>query len=180
MKKLGQITLRDDAKERFFSYGYNKEKSALLYCSMKSPLPNIFSSSAFKKHVSFLMDQNEVKAKQSELFFFLPATLDRKEDILQWKDNVHLHPIDLLFDDLKAEMSATTFDRSLLESNHARESLKPGLYKVIKKIAHLSNQSLVGNSDVFISNGLKVDNAREFVWIDNSFKKGASKFQLNY
>ena len=153
MKKLGQITLRDDAKERFFSYGYNKEKSALLYCSMKSPLPNIFSSSAFKKHVSFLMDQNEVKAKQSELFFFLPATLDRKEDILQWKDNVHLHPIDLLFDDLKAEMSATTFDRSLRESNHARESLKPGLYKVIKKIAHLSNQSLVGNSDVFISNG---------------------------
>ena len=128
----------------------------------------------------FLMDQNEVKAKKSELFFFLPATLDRKEDILQWKDNVHLHPIDLLFDDLKAEMSVTTFDRSLLESNHARESLKPGLYKVIKKIADLSNQNLVRNSDVFISNGLKVYDAREFVWIDDSFKKGASKFQLNY
>ena len=179
-KKLGQITLRGDAKERFFSYGYNKEKSALLYCSMKSPLPNIFSSTAFKKHVPVFMDQNEVKVKQSELFFFLPATLDRKEDILQWKDNVHLHPINLTFDDLKAERSVTTFDPSLLENNHARESLKPGLYKVMKKIADLSNQNLVYNLDAFISNGGKVDSEREFVWIDDSFKKGASKFQLNY
>ena len=78
-KKLGQITLRGDAKERFFSYGYNKEKSALLYCSMKSPLPNIFSSTAFKKQMPFLMDQNEVKAKQSELIFFcLPLWTERK------------------------------------------------------------------------------------------------------
>ena len=42
-----------------FSYGY-KEKSALLYCSMKSPLPNTFSSTAFKTHTQFLLDQNEV------------------------------------------------------------------------------------------------------------------------
>ena len=168
-KKLGQIISRSDAKERFFSYGHNKEKSVLLHCSMKSPLPNIFSSTAFKKQVPFLMDQNEVKAKQSELFFFLPATLDRKEDILQWKDNVHLHPIDLTFEDLKAERpvttfdarSVTTFDPSLLENNHARKSLKPDLYKVMEKIADLSNQNLVRNSDAFISNGGKVDSKRE-------------------
>ena len=140
-----------------------------MHCSMKSPLPNIFSSTAFKKQVPFLMDQNEVKAKQSELFFFLPATLDRKEDILQWKDNVHLHPIDLTFEDLKAERpvttfdarSVTTFDPSLLENNHARKSLKPDLYKVMEKIADLSNQNLVRNSDAFISNGGKVDSKRE-------------------
>ena len=62
------------------------------------------------------MDQNELRVKQSELFFFLPATLDRKEDVLQWKDNVHLHPIDLSIDDLKNEMSVTSLDPSLLES----------------------------------------------------------------
>ena len=49
-KKLGLITLRGNTKERFYSYGYSKEKSSLLFCSMKSPLPNIFSSTAFKKH----------------------------------------------------------------------------------------------------------------------------------
>ena len=78
-KKLGLITLRGNAKEQFFSYGYSKEKSALLYCSMKSPVPNIFSSTAFKKHTSFLLDQNELKAKYFELLLFLPTTLDIKE-----------------------------------------------------------------------------------------------------
>ena len=52
-KKLGLITLRGDAKERFFSYGFSKEKSSLLYCSMKTPLPNLFSCTAFKKYVPF-------------------------------------------------------------------------------------------------------------------------------
>ena len=56
IKKLGLLALRGDPKERFFSYGYKKEKRALLYCSMKSPLPNIFSCTAFKKHVPFFMD----------------------------------------------------------------------------------------------------------------------------
>ena len=107
-KKLSLITLRSNALERFYSYGYSKEKSALLYCSMKAPLPNTFSSTCFKKHKKFLLDQNEFGIKQSELFFFLPATLDRKEDFLQWKDNVHLHPIDLSIDDLQSEMSLTT------------------------------------------------------------------------
>ena len=33
-KKLAHITLRGDANERFFSYGYSKEKSTLLYCAI--------------------------------------------------------------------------------------------------------------------------------------------------
>ena len=49
-KKLGLITLRGDAQERFFSYEYSKEKSTLLYCSMKAPLPNNFTSTCFQKH----------------------------------------------------------------------------------------------------------------------------------
>ena len=138
-KKLGLITLRGDAQERFYSYGYSKEKSALLYCSMKAPLPNTFSLTCFKKHKQFLLDQSELGIKQSELFFFLPATLDRKQDFLQWKDNVHLHPIDLSIDDLKNEMSVTSLDPSLLESKQFRASLVPGFYKVMKKVAELSN-----------------------------------------
>ena len=175
-KKLGLITLRGNTKERFYSYGYSKEKSALLFCSMKSPLPNIFSSTAFKKHTQFLLDQNELKAKQFELFFFLPATLDRKEDFLQQKDNVHLHPIDLSIDDLKAEMSVTTLDPSMLDNKFERDSLVPRFYKVMKKIADLSNQNLVRNSDAYISNGGKVDSEKEFVWTDVLLRKEHQNF----
>ena len=64
-KKLGYITLRGDLNERFFSYGYQKEKSSLFYSSMKSELPNVFCCTSFKKHLSFLFDQNENGEKSS-------------------------------------------------------------------------------------------------------------------
>ena len=152
-KKLGLITLRGDAEESFFSYGYSKEKSALLYCSMKAPSPNTFSSTCFQKHKQLPLDQNQLRVKQSDIFFFLPATLDRKENFLQQKDNVNLHPIDLSIDSIKSEVSVTSFDHSLLENKQLRSTLVPGFYKVMKKMAELSNQSLVHNSDSFISKG---------------------------
>ena len=172
-KMLGMITLRGHAQERFFSYGYSKEKS------MKVPLPNTFCSTCFQKHKQLLLDQSKLGVNYSELFFFLPATLDRKEDFLQWKDNVHLHPIDLSIDDLKNEMSVASLDPSLLESKQLRASLVPGFYKVMKKVAELSNQNLVRNSDAFMCKGGKVDSEKEFVWIDDSIKQATAEFQLN-
>ena len=77
-KKLAHITLRRDANERFFSYGYSKEKSTLLYCTMKHPLPNIFHCTAFKKHL-FLLDEHQKKAQYSKMFLYLPSTLHRKK-----------------------------------------------------------------------------------------------------
>ena len=61
-KMLVHITLRGDEGERFYSYGYSKEKSTLLYCTMKHPLPNIFHCTAFKKHHGFILDK--IKKKQ--------------------------------------------------------------------------------------------------------------------
>ena len=81
-KKLAHITLRGDANERFFSYGYSKEKSTLLYCTMKHPIPNSFYCTAFKKNHGFLLDENQKKADFSKIFLYLPSTLDRKEDFL--------------------------------------------------------------------------------------------------
>ena len=147
---------------------------------MKAPLPNAFTSTCSQKHKQLLLDQNELGIKQSELSFFLPATLDRKEEVLQYKDNVHLHPIDLTIDDLKKEMFVTSFDPSLLENKQLRSSIVPGIYKVMKKIAELSNQNIIRNSDSFISKGGKVDADKEFVWTDDSIKQATSKFQLNY
>ena len=67
-KMLVHITLRGDEGERFYSYGYSKETSTLLYCTMKHPLPNIFHCTAFKKHHEFILDEN--KKKQIFLNYF--------------------------------------------------------------------------------------------------------------
>ena len=50
----------------------------------------------------------------------------------------------------------------------------------MKKIAEVSNQNLVRNSDAFISSGVKTDPEKEFSWIDNSYKFCKEKFQLTY
>ena len=111
---------------------------------------------------------------------FLPATLDRKEDFLQRKDNIHLHPINVSLDDLKNEAYLTSINPYILDIKGQRDAVVLGYYKTMKKIAELSNQNLIRNSDAFISNGGKVDTEKEFVWIDDSFKQGSNKFQLSY
>ena len=68
-KKLGLITLRGDAEKWFFLMVIVRKKNALLYCSMKAPLSNTFSSTCFQKRKQYLLDQNEL-GSQSELFFF--------------------------------------------------------------------------------------------------------------
>ena len=87
-----------------------------------------------------------------------------------------MHPIDLSLDDLKNEMCLTALDPSLLEKKERRASLVPGFYKVMKKIAQMSNQNLIRNSDAFMSKERKVDIEKEFVWIDDSIKQTAAKF----
>ena len=76
-KKLAHATLSGDVNERFYSYGYSKEKSTLLYCVNKHPLPNIFHCTVFKQHHGFLLDENQKRAEFSNMFMFLPSTLDR-------------------------------------------------------------------------------------------------------
>ena len=172
-KKLAYITLRGDASERFFSCGYSKEKSTLLYCSMKHPLRNIFYWTAFKKHHGFLLDENQKKADFSKMFLYLPSTLNRKDDFLQWKEHVHLHPIDVSYDDLKTLNNDEDMNPALLDHKKLRKDVIGGYYKMMKKVAEVSNQNLIRNSDAYISNGGKIDLDS---WIDDSYKQGKEKF----
>ena len=84
---LAYIILRGDEDEIFFSYGYDKSKSKLLYSYSKQQIPDAFISTSFKKHFHEIINE-----KRDENF--LPSISDRKESINQWKNNVSLVPID--------------------------------------------------------------------------------------
>ena len=156
-KKLGLITLGGDDRERFFSYGYSKEKSSVFYCYMKQPLPNIFHCTAFKKHHPFLLDENQKKVKFSKMFLYLTSTLDRKDDFLQYKDLVHLHPVDISYDDLTQMHNNKDINTAFLDDKNLRGQITGTYYKVMKKVSEISNQNVVRNSDAYISNGGKMD-----------------------
>ena len=171
-KKLAHVTLNGDVNERFYSYGYSKEKSTLLYCVNKHPLPNIFHCTAFKQHHGFLLDENQKRAEFSNMFMFLPSILDRKESILQWQDHVHLHPIDVTFEELKGLNNGEDFNPSLLDHKDLRKNITVLFYKYMKKVAETSNHNIVRNSDAYMANGGKIDPDNEFSWIYNSYKDG--------
>ena len=103
---------------------------------MKQPSPNIFHCTAFKKHHGFLLDENKKKAKFSNMFLYLPSTLDKKEEFLQWKEHVHLHPIDAIYDDLK-EIGGGKMNPALLDHKELRKDVIGGYYEAMKKIAEV-------------------------------------------
>ena len=114
------------------------------------------------------------------MFLYLLSTLDCKEDFLEWKKHVHLHPIDVNLDDLKEITGEKEVNPSLLDNKDLRGEIVSGYYKLMKKIAENSNQNLVRNSDVYISNGGKIDPDNEFLWVDDSYKLTKEKFRLTY
>ena len=114
------------------------------------------------------------------MLLFLPSILDWKEDFLKWKDHLHLHPIGFHFDDLKEITGIKEMNPSLLNNKDLRGEVTGAYYNLMKKIAEISNQNLVWNSDAYISAGGKIDPDNEFSWSDDSYKSSKEKFQLNY
>ena len=69
---------------------------------------------------------------------------------------------------------------ALLENKNVRGTIIGCYYKIMKKIAEVSNQNLIRNSDVFISSGDKIHPEKDFLWVDDSYKLSKEKFQLTY
>ena len=107
---LAFIMIQGDPDEVFYSYGYNDERSKVLYSSFKQPLPNIFQGAAFKKHVPQLIEEKQTQ-DQSKLFFFLSSTTDMKEKINKFFGKAYLYPIDCPYDDF---VNYSTKNRSFL------------------------------------------------------------------
>ena len=111
---------------------------------------------------------------------YLPSTLDRKEDFLKYKDHVYLHPVDISYDDITQMHNNEEANPVLLDDKNSRIKVTGTYYKVMKKVAEVSNQNLVCNSDAYISSGGKIDLDSKFCWIDDSYKQVKEKFQLSY
>ena len=50
----------------------------------------------------------------------------------------------------------------------------------MKRVAKISNNDLVRNSDAYLSNGSQLDPDNEFLCINSSCKERREKFQLSY
>ena len=61
--QLAYIVLRGDKNEIFFSYGYNKNKSQILYSYSKQQIPDAFVSFSFKNHYNEIINEKKKKMR---------------------------------------------------------------------------------------------------------------------
>ena len=87
---------------------------------------------------------------------------------MQWKDHVHLHPVDASYEELKAINNGGDMNPVLLDHKEVtiRKEVTGGYYKMMEKITEISNKNLIRNSDAYISNGGKVDRDNEFSGVE--------------
>ena len=71
-KPLAYIMVKGDDNETFFLYGYDNNKSKIIYSAGKKRLPNVFTGTVFKKYTTEILNKhrNEIFSK---IFFFLFA-----------------------------------------------------------------------------------------------------------
>ena len=177
--QLAYIVLRGDEHEIFFSYGYEKSKSKVLYSYSKQQIPDAFISTSFKKHFNEIINEKKDDENSSSLFYFLPSISDRKESINQWKNNPSLVPIDLTINFIQTFSSQNEkFQPDLLNSsdNKLRDPQVEMLYGVFKHIAQVSNQNLERN--IAYLNLKQNRSSNEMEWSNNRFD--SSKFKLTY
>lgn len=110
VQTLDYLTVRGDDQECFFNYGFSKESSKVVYSTRKMKISNSFSSTIFNRYRIQFEAGALSETEFSNVFFFLPSTTDRVEEINKYMNSVNLAPIDI-------EISAfgETFDPSKLD-----------------------------------------------------------------
>ena len=123
-------------------------------------------------------------ADSSKLFFFLTSTMDCKEKINKFFNNVHLYPIDCAYEDFSDYfLKKKIFYQQHLDSRfpEEREAAKEIVLSYFKHIAEISNSNLIRNANSLIAkNEVKIDPDVEFSWIGEIHPQNQTKFKLGY
>ena len=177
-EQLAYIVLRGDEHEIFFSYGFDKSKSKVLYSYSKQQIPDAFISTSFKKHFNEIVNEKR-NDEISSLFYFLPSISDRKEAINQWKNNPLLTPVDFSIEFIESfGTQGEKFQPHLLNSTDkkVRDPQVAILYGLFKHMAQVSNQNLERN--IAYLNLKQNRSTSEMEW--SSAKFDSTKFKLTY
>ena len=146
-QQLAYIALRGDKNEIFFSYGSDKYNSQISSSYSKQQIPDVFISTAFKKHNEIINEKKENEDSTS-LLFYLPSMADRKEEINQWKNNTSLTPTDFNISFIQSfSKQKVKFQSNLLNSFNEKERAPQVemLYGLFRHMTHFSNQNLHTN-----------------------------------
>ena len=143
VETLGYLTVRGDVHESFFDYGYSKKNSKVSLSTQKMKIPNSFSGTMFGQYKMKYEAWAILDSDFSWIYFSLPATTDRIEEVNQYMNPVSLNPIDI-----EPAEFGDHFDPSFLDfANKNKEKSRESVLKVLKKMVDISNANLKHNAD---------------------------------
>ena len=130
-----------------------------------------------------MLVEEKQNQESSDLFFLLPSTTDRKKKINEVFGNVHLHPVDCLYNDFTSYSSNNQkFYPSHLEPRNTteREAGREIVLNYMRFVPELSSQNLVCNANSLMTNqDVKTD--VQFSWVSNvNPQNHQTKFKLGY
>ena len=144
------MVVRGSPEEIFFNYGYDKEKSQVLYSHFRRRIPNSFGGTIFNRH-HIIIESGEADGEFSNVYFLLPSITDRNEEINKYLNNVSISPIDVSQEKLNnwagVEFNPSKFD--LFGSDKALMSA--AVVKCLRHINNISNSNVVRNADGLLS-----------------------------
>ena len=176
-KTLGYIMVRGDPQEYFLDYGYSKQNLKILHSHYKKRVPSSFSGTFFNRHwIQF--NSGALQSIFSNVYFSLPSTTDRTEDINQDMGSVNLSSIDISEKKIEVEENVLFDPLKLNFECPEKEKIARAVVKMLKKIIDISNANLVKNADWVLSNR----NVNEEVeWVGKDKKRlPDNRYKLSY
>ena len=137
---VGMITVCNNPQEQFFDYGYNKDNDKVLYCTQKLKIPSSFKTAIFGQHTMQYEGGAFNGQDFSQVYFYLPSTVDRNEKINKYMTSVNLKPFTNNPTDFGDDSNPAEFDFNRL-----------AVINLMKKVALQSSQYLKRNADAFLS-----------------------------
>ena len=91
---VGFVVARGSPEEVFCNYGYDKEKSKVLYFHYRRRIQNSFSGTIFNRH-RVMIESGVADTEFSNNYFFLYFITDRNEENNKYLNNVSISPINI-------------------------------------------------------------------------------------
>ena len=91
---IGFLFVCGDPFEVFLNYGFEPEKSKILYSSFRKKIPSSFCGTMINRHKQ-IIDSGEVDQKMPKMYFYLPSITDRSEEVNEYLKNVDISPFEL-------------------------------------------------------------------------------------
>ena len=153
---IGFIVVRGDDQEIFLNYGFNKEKSKVLYSTYRK-----------KSRIAF-----------SHLYFFLPSITDTSESFNQYLKKVNINPLDVKQEQLNAWADNVLFKPNKLGFHGVdTKIMSDAVVKSLRRIAAVSNSNLIRNADSLLC---QKDIGDDVEWVGGVTRATPEKFNVSY